>query len=858
MRVQGRRIEIHGTVQGVGLRPWVYRLARAEGIGGQVSNEAEGVIVEAFGSAAALDRFVRRLRATPPPAARIRSLASESIPGRATRRFVIGPTPPSSERPRVSIPADLATCPSCRAEIFDRRDRRHRYPFTNCTDCGPRFTITRAMPYDRPNTTMTAFAMCAECQREYDDPGDRRFHAQPNACPACGPRLRALARGGVAFDDVDPLRVAARALQDGLVVAVKGIGGFHLACDATSAVAVRRLRARKHRDEKPFAVMVRDLAAAERLATLDDAERGVARFGGAPDRPGAPPRRAAPPAQGRRSRRRSRSGKPLDRVDAAVHAAAPPPARRGRLPAGHDLGEPQRRADRVRRRGGAEPPRRIWPTSSSSTTATSSRAATTRWPASSRVRRSLLRRARGYVPRPVRVARVRSSSRCSAAARSSRTPSASGSATVPFSGPHVGDLDNLEALGAYEEAIARMERFLDVRPEIVAHDCIPTTCRRPTRCGGRSASPLRCSTTTRTWRAPWPSTASTDRCSVSPTTAPVSAPTARRGAARCCSSDPASFERLATFRADRAAGRRPGRSARCGGWPSPLLVDAFAVPTRRWIRSVRSHWSDERELSGVRRMIERNLNTPRGARRRSLLRRVGALVLGRAEARFEGQVAMALEPRRRRQRERRVPLRRWHDDRRRRRDRPARDRARRRARSARRGTGGRGSRRASTTPLVAATHAVIGEALHASGACRSCSPAAASRTLFCCERLLAGLAAEIRDPAAQVPPGDGGIALGQVVVADAMLRAGTVGASGARYVPRRAGPSRRRRRAGGHGRLLGRAARDPARRGRRAGGGRRLRAEPRRLRDPAHPGRGDRRDPGALRGAVARAPRPRI
>ncbi len=188
---QGRRIEVVGTVQGVGFRPWVYRVAKELGIGGQVRNDAGGVTVEAFGEPSALDGLVQALRSRHPAAAEIRSLQWKEIPAREVADFVIAPSVPGTGR-RVSIPADLPTCPACVAEILDPENRRYRYAFTNCTDCGPRFTIARDAPYDRPVTSMAGFAMCEACQREYDDPADRRFHAQPNACPRCGPRLRLL------------------------------------------------------------------------------------------------------------------------------------------------------------------------------------------------------------------------------------------------------------------------------------------------------------------------------------------------------------------------------------------------------------------------------------------------------------------------------------------------------------------------------------------------------------------------------------------------------------------------------------------------------------------------------------------
>src|ERR1019366_6230716 len=191
----GRRIEIHGTVQGVGFRPWVYRVAREVGVTGRVHNDAAGVVIEAFGEHGALDRFSARLRVDPPPAACISAFAQMPIPVELDPDFVIVPSAGAGAL-RVSIPPDLATCPQCAAEIADPANRRYQYPFTNCTDCGPRFTIATGIPYDRARTTMAPFTMCPACRREYADPGDRRFHAQPNACPVCGPRLTLCAFSG--------------------------------------------------------------------------------------------------------------------------------------------------------------------------------------------------------------------------------------------------------------------------------------------------------------------------------------------------------------------------------------------------------------------------------------------------------------------------------------------------------------------------------------------------------------------------------------------------------------------------------------------------------------------------------------
>ena len=244
---EGRRIVVTGTVQGVGFRPFVYRLARELGLCGRVRNDSSGVTIDAFGPAAALDALAARIRTDRPPAAVVADLRGEPIPVEAVSTFEIVESGGAAER-RTAIPPDLATCPECLAEVRDPRDRRYRYPFTNCTSCGPRFTIALGVPYDRPATTMSGFRMCPACAREYADPGDRRFHAQPNACPACGPHVELRDRSGAAVPCPDAIARAAAALRDGAVVAVKGLGGYHLACDATSAEAVGALRARKRRE----------------------------------------------------------------------------------------------------------------------------------------------------------------------------------------------------------------------------------------------------------------------------------------------------------------------------------------------------------------------------------------------------------------------------------------------------------------------------------------------------------------------------------------------------------------------------------------------------------------------------------
>ncbi|MBW3556462.1 MAG: carbamoyltransferase HypF [Actinobacteria bacterium] len=270
--VERRRLRVRGTVQGVGFRPFVYRNAVALGLSGHVYNDNQGVLVEVEGPAPAVAELCRVVTEAPPPLSRVDAVeATELAPTGRDLGFVIRTS--ADEGPAaVPVSVDTGTCDDCLADIRDRANRRYRYPFTNCTNCGPRYTIVRSVPYDRPTTTMATFTMCDDCQREYDDPADRRFHAQPNACPACGPRLLLWTSTGQRLAEGDEaLRRGTRMLAEGRVLAVKGIGGFHLATDATSEDAVAELRRRKARDEKPFAVMVPDLEAARRLCLLDAA-----------------------------------------------------------------------------------------------------------------------------------------------------------------------------------------------------------------------------------------------------------------------------------------------------------------------------------------------------------------------------------------------------------------------------------------------------------------------------------------------------------------------------------------------------------------------------------------------------------
>jgi hydrogenase maturation protein HypF len=462
--VEGRRILVRGTVQGVGFRPWVYRLAVEQGLSGRVRNDPRGVTIEVFGAPQALEVFLLRLRAEAPPAALLLEVREERIPAEPLPGFAIVPSEDEGAR-RVSIPPDLATCPECLREVRDPADRRHAYPFTNCTQCGPRYTIARDVPYDRPATTMAGFPMCADCRREYDDPSDRRFHAQPIACPRCGPSVRLLGPSGEpARLGPDAIAAAASALREGRIVAVKGLGGYHLACNATSPAAVRRLRQRKRRDEKPFAVMVLSLDDARALAVVDPAEE---RLLASVERPVVLVRRRA----GSGLAPEVAPGNPLVGILLAYtplhHLLLEAAGRPLVMTSGNLSEEPMaaRDGEALARLAGIADlflahDREIENRCDDSV---------------ARViagRPTVFRRSRGYVPRAVTLRRPvrRPVLACGAHLKNTFCLAAGDEAWL---GPHVGDLDNLEATRAFEEQVERLQRFLGIRPEVIAHDLHP-------------------------------------------------------------------------------------------------------------------------------------------------------------------------------------------------------------------------------------------------------------------------------------------------------------------------------------------------------------------------------------------------
>ncbi|HET9752415.1 MAG TPA: carbamoyltransferase HypF, partial [Myxococcales bacterium] len=455
--LQGRHIEIRGTVQGVGFRPWVYRVAVQVGVGGRVLNDAAGVVIEAFGTGALLDRFVAELQRDRPPAAEVRSFSVREIAPQAVPGFTIAASAVTREL-RVSIPADLATCPDCEREIFDPKDRRYRYPFTNCTNCGPRFTIASGVPYDRPATTMAPFRMCPECAREYEDPLDRRFHAQPNACPACGPRLRSQP------ESADPLAAAAAALRAGRIVAVKGIGGFHLACDAASSAAVALLRRRKRREERPFAVMARDLAAARALAALtpleerllSSVERPIVLVRQRPDARLAPEVAPQSPLLGLML-----AYSPLHHLLLADFDGPLV------MTSGNLSDEPicQRDGEALERLAGIADLFLLHEREIETRCDDSIVRVIAGSPA-------VLRRSRGHVPHTIALRHPVAAPVLAVGGDLKNTFCVAFGDTAVL-GPHVGDLGSAETWRSMESSVERMLRFLRVEPEVIAHDLHP-------------------------------------------------------------------------------------------------------------------------------------------------------------------------------------------------------------------------------------------------------------------------------------------------------------------------------------------------------------------------------------------------
>ncbi|HKC85240.1 MAG TPA: Sua5/YciO/YrdC/YwlC family protein, partial [Blastocatellia bacterium] len=270
------QILVRGVVQGVGFRPYIFSLARRRDLRGRVLNNATGVLIDVEGEKNAIEQFINEIEFNPPPLSQIESIERrDNLPLANYLEFRIVESE-AAGRKFVPLSADIATCADCLRELFDPRDRRYRYPFINCVNCGPRFTIIEDTPYDRAKTTMREFTMCAACQAEYENPFDRRFHAEPTACEACGPRLYLTDENGRRLESGDDAISHARGLLlQGQILAIKGVGGFHLACDATNAEAVERLRRRKYREDKPFALMAGSIEMIEQYCSVSAFERDL-------------------------------------------------------------------------------------------------------------------------------------------------------------------------------------------------------------------------------------------------------------------------------------------------------------------------------------------------------------------------------------------------------------------------------------------------------------------------------------------------------------------------------------------------------------------------------------------------------
>ncbi len=678
------RIAVHGVVQGVGFRPYIYRLATEMGLAGWVSNNAQGVQIEVEGHWKALETFLLRLEPEKPPQASIQSLEPVALDAVGYSTFEIRASDASGPKRTLVLP-DLATCAECLRELFDPADRRYRYPFINCTHCGPRYSIIEALPYDRPNTTMRRFTLCAACRAEYEDPRNRRFHAQPNACPECGPHLELWdANGQVQAHREEALQAAAHALREGRIVAMKGIGGFLLLVDARNEAAVRRLRARKRREEKPFALLYPSVERIREDCVVYDLEERLLRSAQAPivllERQGessiAPPRppnsggKHAPPAPqfwGEQDRlthydspqswgvrgAKTEAGEVQQDLSIATAVAPGNPSLGVMLPYAPlhhllmtELGFPVVATSGNR----SEEPICI-----------DEREAVERLrdladvflvhdrPIARHVddsvarvllgRELILRRARGYAPLPITLPETHRPILAVGAHLKNAVALLVGQEA--FISQHIGDLETAEAFTAFERVIADLSRLYETTPEVIACDLHPNYLS--TQYAERSGLPL---------KRVQHHHAHVLSCM---------AENALKGPALGVSwdgtgygtdgviwggeflrTDGADFTRVAHLRPFRLPGgeqaiREPRRTAL--GLLTALYGESACVDET--FAPVRASPPGEREV--LRRMLSRNLNAPETTSMGRLFDAVAALLDIRQTARYEGQAAIELE-----------------------------------------------------------------------------------------------------------------------------------------------------------------------------------------------------------------------
>ena len=456
-------MDIKGIVQGVGFRPFVFNLANSFHLTGYVLNDTRGVTIEVEGEKEVIERFIQRIRQQPPPQAEIFEIKDYITEPIGYADFKIRDSQDTEEK-FVPISPELATCSDCRKELFDPKDRRYRYPFINCTNCGPRFTIVKDIPYDRKKTTMSVFPMCGRCRSEYEDPTNRRFHAQPNACPECGPRLFFLDKHGVEMPTPDVVREACRLLKEGKILSIKGLGGYHLACDALNKKAVAELRSRKYREYKPFALMVKDLETAKSICIVNDKEASALTGPKRPvvllrKKPDSPVAEDVAPMQKYHGimlpytplHHLLLSESDLILVMTSGNISSEPIAYKD----GNALEQLREIADyyivhnreiHIRTDDSVI---RIWDDEE-----------------------TVLRRSRGYVPYPL-LMQFEFKDQILACGGELKNTFCLTRGNYAFLSHHIGDLENLETLGAFEDGIEHFKKIFNLSPTLVVHDLHP-------------------------------------------------------------------------------------------------------------------------------------------------------------------------------------------------------------------------------------------------------------------------------------------------------------------------------------------------------------------------------------------------